>query len=69
MDPLLSIYKMSLMNMNYIVKLRPFFLDFFLTIQQDYEVYFYTAGNRPYGEIILDILKLELKLNLEDAEY
>lgn len=42
------------------VKLRPFCAEFLVEAMRSYEVYFYTAGTRPYGLQILDILKLEL---------
>ena len=59
-DPLLSLYELWLYNHIYLVKLRPFFAKFFVEIIKLYEVYFYTAGNRSYGEAILDIFHQEL---------
>lgn len=65
-DPVKSRYHMwdPVNKFSYLVKLRPFVRFFLEQALQDYEIYFFTAATRVYGDIAVDILKLEM-LNQE----
>lgn len=45
------------------VKLRPFLGDFLRLLFEEakFRVYYYTAGTNSYGQMIIDLLKLELR--------
>lgn len=60
-DPLKSIYNMWTGPILFVVKLRPFFVEFMEESMKNFEIYFYTAGTRFYGNLILDVLKLEIQ--------
>jgi hypothetical protein len=49
-------------NIGFHVKLRPFLADFLhlLFVERKFRVYYYTAGTRSYGGMILDLLKMEI---------
>jgi hypothetical protein len=55
-DELKGIYEFRLEPLIiYRVKLRPFLVDFFLEIQEKFDVFFYTAGIRRYGSLIIEL--------------
>ena len=41
----------------YEVKCRPFLKEFMLKMMENYQIYFYTAGIRAYGKLIMSIIK------------
>ena len=45
---------------SYLVKLRPFVRHFLEMVLTDFEIYFYTAATRTYGDLAVQILKLEM---------
>ena len=45
---------------SYLVKLRPFVRYFLEMALIDFEIYFYTAATRTYGDLAVEILKLEM---------
>jgi hypothetical protein len=47
-------------NFSYLVKLRPFVKYFLEQAMTDFEIYFYTAATRVYGDMAVEILKLEM---------
>ncbi|CDW87741.1 tfiif-interacting component of the c-terminal domain phosphatase [Stylonychia lemnae] len=44
------------------VKLRPFLAEFLKIIhdQQKFDIFYYTAGTRAYGQLIIDVFKMEI---------
>ena len=46
---------------SYLVKLRPFVKYFLEMALADFEIYFYTAATRSYGDLAVQILKLEMQ--------
>jgi len=64
-DPLLSIYHIwqhpgHTGGFSYLIKLRPFCKEFLMHAMVDYDIHFYTAATRRYGEFILELLKHEV---------
>ena len=59
-DKLKSEYHIWGQTFSYKVKIRPFLKEFIKEVMQMYEIYFYTAATRNYGDYILEILKLEI---------
>ena len=55
-----SIYHMWNGQFSYLVKLRPFVSDFIEVAMKNFEVYFYTAATRSYGDLALEVLRVEL---------
>jgi len=47
----------------YLVKCRPFLSDFMLSLMPNFQIFFYTAGLRSYGLLIMDIIKNLLSKN------
>jgi hypothetical protein len=45
---------------SFLVKLRPFCKEFLTMSMVDYDIHFYTAATRRYGEFCIEILKHEL---------
>ena len=45
---------------SFLIKLRPFCKEFLLDAMKNYDLYFYTAATRKYGEFCLKIFKVEL---------
>ena len=57
-DELKGIYEFRLdYGIIYRLKLRPFLLDFFKRTHKKFDVFFYTAGIRRYGSLILEIFQ------------
>lgn len=55
-DELKGIYEFRLdPAIIYRVKLRPFLIQFFTQISEKFDVFFYTAGIRRYGSLILEL--------------
>ena len=57
MDKLLDIYGALMRPYSYEIKCRPFLKEFMLGIMPNYEIYFYTAGIREYGKMVIQIIK------------
>ena len=60
-DKLKSKYHIWAPGFSYLVKIRPFFREFIQQAMQLYDLYFYTAATRVYGNVILEVLKHEIK--------
>ena len=52
----------------YLVKCRPHLADFMSELLKKYQVFFYTAGIRNYGLMIMDVIKHDLMRKLEGKE-
>lgn len=52
-DKLLDIYGAKMTSYSYEVKCRPFLKEFMLGVMPNYQIYFYTAGIREYGKMIM----------------
>eukprot|EP00347_Sterkiella_histriomuscorum_P012433 403368592 len=61
-DPLKSIYEIKLFRGGFHTKLRPFLFEFLKKVfdERKFEIYFYTAGTKDYGMLIIDIFKMEI---------
>lgn len=59
-DSVKSRYHMWDYSFSYLVKLRPFVRYFLEMALTDFEIYFYTAATRIYGDLAVQILKLEM---------
>jgi hypothetical protein len=51
----------------YEIKLRPFFTEFIQSVICKYQIFFYTAGIRNYGRLILEVLKNFITKNLDST--
>lgn len=60
LDEVRGLYHLWAPNFSYLVKLRPFLHQFLKDNMLTYEIYFYTAATRLYGELIVQLLKLEM---------
>ena len=56
-DKTLGIYTAKMYPFRYIVKSRPYLTQFMLELLPKFQVFFYTAGIRVYGEMIIEIMK------------
>ena len=56
-DKTIGIYGAKMYPFRYIVKCRPYLTQFMLELLPKYQVFFYTAGIRVYGEMIIKIMK------------
>ena len=52
-----QVYSAKMHPWKYHVKCRPFLIEFLLSVMPKYEIFFYTAGIRIYGLLILDVIK------------
>ena len=55
-----SVYHMWNGQFSYEVKLRPFVSEFMEVAMKNFEVYFYTAATRSYGDLAVEILRIEM---------
>lgn len=49
----------------YEIKLRPFFSQFIVSVLPHFQIFFYTAGIRNYGRLILEVLKNHITKNVD----
>lgn len=56
-DKNLALYSAKMYPFRYLVKCRPYLTEFMLELLPKYQVFFYTAGIRIYGEMIVKIMK------------
>jgi TFIIF-interacting CTD phosphatase-like protein len=54
------IYHIWTHQFSYQIKLRPFLHSFLTQCMDNYDLYFYTAATRSYGELCVKLLKLEM---------
>lgn len=52
-----QVYSAKMHPWKYHIKCRPFLVEFLLGVMPKYEIFFYTAGIRIYGLLILDVIK------------
>lgn len=51
------VFKTNNHHIHYVVKFRPGLKEFLLFAYEMYEIYIYTAGNREYANIIVQMIK------------
>ena len=51
---------------SYKVKIRPFCREFLIEAMGKFDIYFYTAATRSYGEVAVDILRMEVSKGVEE---
>ena len=60
MDPVKHVYHIWAPGFSYSCKMRPFLNEFISEALECYELYWYTAATRIYGEMVVDVLRLEI---------
>ena len=64
-DETIGLYSAKMYPYRYRVKCRPYLTQFMVELMPKYSIFFYTAGIRVYGEMIVSIMKQHVLDNMD----